>query len=609
MMRDDRIHHPQQLLAQRFSDHVVSWAEASGAPDDALSILRRVACGISEATTGGHACLSLSDMAGQGMPELAEIRRLLLASGVVGTPDDPGTMPLIIDNQQRLYLHRYFDYERRLAHRLLMASGTVQGSKVDVSLNPEVPFSAVNHSGQTLWQRVAVALALLQKLTIISGGPGTGKTSTVVHLLACLLEKDPECRIRLTAPTGKAAARMLEAIRQSAAQINAEVQSKLPTESFTIHRLLGVTSDNGRYRHHAGNPLAVDVLVVDEASMLDLALATRLFEAVPPHARIILLGDKDQLSAVEAGAVFSEICANPTLTPDCVSRLAVLTEIPEREIAPMPPTQLTPLSNSVIWFSENFRFAHDSGIGKLASEVNAGNADAVMSSLRNTDDRGITWIEDGNLIPAPLTLQMMFDRYAGYLHALQTSPNSLPAIFEAFDQFRVLCALREGSRGVNEINRQISRYFRNALNHPLDPGEQSEWYPGKPLMVLRNDYNLNLFNGDIGIALPDESGTMKVHFPDSMGGYRTIAPIRLAAHETAFAMTVHKSQGSEFDTIMLVLPAHESRAVSRELFYTAITRARNEGIVVGDQDVVEMAIASQSQRRSGLISRMAEMQS
>ncbi len=607
MMRYDRIHNPQQLLAQEFASHVIAWAKESGAPADTLGVLRRVAYETSAATTEGHACLLLTEIADQGIQDLAILRHLLLASGVVGTPDAPGSMPLILDDQQRLYLHRYFDYERRLANRLISSRTGNEGSDTASPLKLEVPFIAAINSEQTRWQRIAVALAQLQKLTIISGGPGTGKTSTVVHLLACLLETNPECRIRLAAPTGKAAAHMLEAIRDGATRLKTEIQSILPTESFTIHRLLGITSEEGRFRHHADNLLPIDALVIDEASMLDIALATKLFEAVPQHARIILLGDKDQLSAVEAGAVFSEICANPTLTPDCVSRLAALTGIPEREIVPMPPSQLTALNNSVVWFSENFRFANDSGIGKLASEVSAGHADAAINSLRNTDDQGTTWVEDGDTAPAPTTLRKVFDRYADYLHTLQSSPGSLPAIFEAFNQFRVLCALREGHRGVNEINRQISRHFRNALNHPLDPGDQSEWYPGRPLMVLRNDYNLKLFNGDIGIVLPDESGTMMVHFPDSTAEYRTIAPMRLPEHETAFAMTVHKSQGSEFDAIMLMLPAHQRRAVSRELFYTAITRARKEAIVVGDQEVVKMAIASPTQRRSGLFSRMAEI--
>ena len=245
---------------------------------------------------------------------------------MVGTPEAPAAHPLILDDDGRLYLHRYFDYERRLARRLMRAFARPDGRhrqgrrrRSSTACSPPTRSGWANRPD---WQKIATALALERRLTIISGGPGTGKTTTVVNVLACVLAGNPDCRIRLAAPTGKAAARMLEAIRNAAAHLPADLRERLPAESFTVHRLLGVLPGSGEFRHHAGNPLPIDLLVVDEASMLDLALATKLVEAVPPAAHIILLGDKDQLAAVESGAVFSELSADPTLS-NGVRRAAV----------------------------------------------------------------------------------------------------------------------------------------------------------------------------------------------------------------------------------------------------------------------------------------------
>ena len=612
MNHNDNNHSPEQLLAQGFADHAVAWALESGASADALRLLRRAAHEISLATSEGHVCIMLSDIAYPGTLDSAERRQLLLASGVVGTPDAPGAMPLILDDDDRVYLHRYFDYERRLAHRLIEARSNFEIADFDIGGAKsllDTLFQSQSSAANPDWQKIAIALALQRRLTIISGGPGTGKTSTVVNLLACLLQQNPACRIALAAPTGKAAARMLDAIRERAIHLPSEMQSHLPTESFTIHRLLGVIPGEQKFRHHAGYPLAIDALVVDEASMLDIALAARLLEAVPTHARIILLGDKDQLSAVEAGAVFSELCADPSLSPECVSRLAALTGAPAESISPPVARIASRLNDCVVWFTKNYRFASDSGIGKLAAHINAGESTTCIEWLRAATDSSAGWIEDGNRIPAEKTMACAIGGYAEYLQTTNENIEDKNAVFKAFERFRILCAVREGPRGVDEINRQVSRHFRQSMHHSQKAGEQSEWYPGRPVIILRNDHVLKLFNGDIGIALPDisnDENQMMVYFPDSDGGFRAISPLRLPEHETAFAMTAHKSQGSEFDSILLLLPSTHSRVLSRELLYTAITRSRMQVTIASNEAVLRQAIESPANRRSGLIQRLQE---
>ena len=604
---------PDQALADGFAHHVVRWARESNAPEHSLAALQAAARATSLATAAGHVCTYLAEIAatGDGLDERA-LRAALLASGMVGTPAAPGARPLILDDDGRVYLHRYFDYERRLATRLTQPAPTVPGAPgaigkdVQVLLDSLFAANVKRLGDRPDWQKLATALALERPLTIISGGPGTGKTTTVVNILACILAGNPDCRIRLAAPTGKAAARMLEAIRKAAAHLPADLRERLPAESFTVHRLLGVLPDSNEFRHRADNPLPIDLLVVDEASMLDLALATKLVEAVPASAHIILLGDKDQLAAVESGAVFSELSADPTLSDACIRRLAGETGIPAARIACGAPIKPTRLHDSVVWLAENFRFAGDSGIGRLAAQVNAGDGEGAIELLRSGADPALAWIEDAHAVPAAASLQRIVDGMAGYVAAARAGLADKPALFDALGRFRVLCAEREGPRGVVEVNAIVGRHFRKALDHALDAGARSEWYPGRPVMVLRNDYVLKLFNGDVGIVLPDPSDTLMVYFPDSDGSYRAVAPLRLPAHETAFATTVHKAQGSEFDKVLLMLPAMPTRVVTRELLYTALTRSRSGVTIVGGAEVLQAAIASPTRRYSGLVARLEE---
>ncbi|MFL6630677.1 MAG: exodeoxyribonuclease V subunit alpha, partial [Vitreoscilla sp.] len=553
----------------------------------------------------------------------ADWRATLLATGIVGTPAAPGTLPLILDTEDRLYLHRYFDYERRLARRLVQARHARARAAADAADAPRLraqlaelfAANAARLGGAADWQQLAAALALRGRLTVISGGPGTGKSTTVVNLLACLLALAPDCRIALAAPTGKAAARMTDAIRQRAQHLPDALRERMPAESSTVHRLLGVTPDG--FRHDAANPLAIDALVVDEASMLDLALATRLLEAVPPAARIILLGDKDQLAAVESGAVFAELSVDPTLTPGCVHDLAALTGTPAAAIAPPAPARPSALQDCAVWFTQTYRFSVDSGVGRLAHYVNTGQARQAADWLREGSDADVRWLDaaaPGAVDAAALAA--MDAGYADWRAALAADGRDVAAITEAFGRFRVLCALREGPRGVAALNAAMTRRFRAALAPTGLPGAgaalegpgASPWFAGRPVLVLANDYVLRLFNGDIGIALPDASGDLLVHFPDATApaGFRAIAPVRLPRHETAFAMTVHKSQGSEFDGVLVMLPQQRSRVLTRELLYTAITRARRGVALVADQPVLEQAIATPTTRHSGLLARLIE---
>ncbi len=613
-MKPDAFDAADLPLAEGFAHHAERWALATGASQGCARAVRAAAHAVSVATSNGHVCVALHELAtGGGPADAAGWRQTLLASGIVGTPEAPASFPLILDVGDRLYLHRYFDYERRLAARLMRAQRgnetappPGEGAADEALRSRLAELFAANQArpgGEPDWQKIATALALRGRLAIVSGGPGTGKTTTVVNLLACLIAQDPHCRIALAAPTGKAAARMTDAIRQRAAHLPEAIRSRLPGESFTIHRLLGVTPAAGGFVHHAGNPLAIDALVVDEASMLDLALATKLLEAVPPTARIVLLGDKDQLAAVESGAVFAELGADPSLSEACREDLSTLCKVPAEEMVTPPPIEASALRDAVVWLRHNFRFAPDSGIGRLATCINAGSVDDALAWLRAAGERGVLWIDD--TAPVSAVIERVMDGYAPFLARVRGASVDRAAIADAFARFRVLCAVREGARGVEAVNAEAARRFRRALG-TLDRDARSAWYPGRPVLVLRNDYVLKLFNGDIGITLPDESGELMVFFAQTDGSLRAIAPLRLPAHETAFAMTVHKAQGSEFDAVLVLLPAQRSRVLTRELLYTAVTRAREGVTLCAGAAVLAGAIETSTRRHSGLLARLRE---
>jgi exodeoxyribonuclease V alpha subunit len=539
------------------------------------------------------------------------LREALLASRVVGTPQRRGVMPLILDDDDRLYLHRYFDYETRLAS-CLAARCAIAPQSGGMDLPASVAAALERLFGRNAgpeqtpdWQQIAVITALLGRLTIISGGPGTGKTTAIVNLLVCVLEEKPDCRIALAAPTGKAAARIIETIRRRAGHLPAELASRLPQESFTVHRLLGVRPDGG-FRHDAANPLPIDVLVIDEASMLDLALAARLFEAVPPAARVILAGDKDQLAAVESGAVFAELSADPTLSAARVELLARICGVRPAAIQPGPPRRAVPLSDSVIWLRRNFRFGSGSAIGQLASAINAGDASTALARLRDASDHSLAWRDDGAAEPSRESIETLCHGYAHYVDSFRTGTLDPALATREFARYRILCAVRDGPRGTRAINERMGAHFRGRVGDPAPASGRSEWYPGRPVIVLRNDYRLQLYNGDIGIALRDAAGEFMVYFPDGESSLRAVPAVRLPDHETAFALTVHKAQGSEFDEVLVLLPAEPSRVLTRELLYTAVTRSRERVIVMGDAQVIEAAIGTPTDRLSGLEARLRE---
>ncbi len=639
-------------LAEGFAQHVERWARRHGAPEATCRLVRDVARELSAATAAGHVCLELAHrpVVPERADDRATHRAALLDSGVVGTPDAPGARPLVLDDADRLYLHRYFDYERRLARRLVRASrypfnlapllpalrrlvaeglttAVVPGPPAAAGASDTSPASASTdpEADPVDWQRIATALALRNRLTVVSGGPGTGKTSTVVQLLACVLAQDPDCRVALAAPTGKAATRLSEAVRRRADHLSAALRARLPTSASTVHRLLGMRPGVGGFVHHAGHPLPLDLLVVDEASMLDLALATHLFEAVPDAARIVLLGDKDQLAAVESGAVFAELGTDPSLGAACVADLAAITGMEADRIRPprpAPPAAPWPavaegvadptgapraLADSVVWLTRNYRFAIDSGIGRLAALVNAGGAAAALEGLRGASDAGVRWLDDDGTRPSAAALATMQDGYAPFAEAVAHAPGDVAAATAAFERFRVLCATREGARGVTGLNEVLEQWFRASIGvHTTTGDAASAWYLGRPVLVRRNDPVLRLFNGDIGLTLPDREGVPMVHFAQADGGFRAVAPVRLPAHETAFAMTVHKSQGSEFDAVLLMLPERPGPLLTRELVYTALTRARERVTLCASQPVLAGAIERATRRRSGLADRLRE---
>lgn len=587
---------------------------------DGRDEVRIAAALVSRQIAQGDVCLDLRQppvavdeagepIAGSSWPEperwigLLRSSRLVDDLGGAATNDEEGRRPLVLDPAGRLYLRRYWVHQKELADALRDRAralpepadpGRLRRSLKELFRDDGgVPPAAV------LWQRAAAVTAALRGLTIITGGPGTGKTSTVVKILALLVEQAIACgrgplRIALLAPTGKAAARLTGSIREARGKLDCDdaIRDAIPAAAATIHRCLGASGGGGRFRHHAGNPLVADMVVVDEASMVDLALMNRLVAAIPARARLILLGDRDQLASVEAGSVLGDLCDREAMRGGYSA--AHLARLREHGVELPVKVGAGGLRDSIVELVHSYRFDERSAIGRLAAAIRGGAVDTALEGLSTSGSGEVSWIAapaGGRLHDS--ARQRIVEGFGAHL-GRGTPAEALAAL----DRFRVLCAHRKGPDGVESVNALVEALLRE--ERLLE--ERGSTYRGRPVVITRNDYSLGLFNGDVGVIVPDPADRERriVVFPGPDEKLRELSPTRLPAHETAFAMSIHKSQGSEFDEVLVLLPEKISPVVTRELLYTAVTRARRRVAIHSTREGIEAAIRTVTQRASGL---------
>ena len=534
------------LLDSHFSRFL---AERSGLSGNEKEWFRQLVKTLTSAQADGNACLPVSEGDAHLLKDLA-----LVSAG--------GQTPLVLYNR-RLYLHRYYHYEKRLAMQIsTMAAMNVSLPDSEGVLEGYLADTAAVAD----WQNEAAKVALHKTPAIICGGPGTGKTTTVVKILALLLQvAGRKLDIALAAPTGKAAMRLSESIRNSLAwmELPKKIVDLLPTQATTLHRLLGYRHHSPQFRHTCENPLGWDVVVVDEASMVDLALMSKLVDALKPGTRLLLLGDKDQLASVESGAVLGDLIKS--------------------------------LPDNTVELQKTYRF--NDNIKRLATSINTGDSATAWALLADATADNITVLQTD-------IIEHIGHHYAQFMAEVYRSPRpEVGALFQSFNRFQVLCAIHYGNQGVAGINRRVELSLtRRGFACPSD-----SWYPGRPVLITRNDYSLDLFNGDIGLCLPDPvDGSILVWFAGTNGGMRSYSPYRLPPCETVFAMTIHKSQGSEFANVVVVLPDEDNRILSRELIYTAVTRAKESVAVVAGQQVFKQALSRNIERCSGLAELLNE---
>ena len=506
---------------------------------------QEVVCRLSMGLAAGDSCLPVT-----GIEEA-----LVVSSGLTGDVDKPLCVHL-----HYLYTRRYFEHEQTLARNIRAL--LVRSAELEVDeplLDRLFPY---NKEDESDWQKIAAERAHKHHFLIVSGGPGTGKSTTVVKILALLQSASgKQLHIALAAPTGKAAKRLQDAVNSSAQELTVSeiIKEGIPKTASTLHRLLGVRRHSPFFRHNAKNPLLFDLVVIDEASMVDLALMSKLVAALKPGSRLILLGDKDQLASVESGTVLSDM--------------------------------IDTLPENTVELQKSYRF--DEGIKCFAHAINTGDAAAAWGLMQGNAPDNVSLIEGE-------VSEYGGEKYREYMEAARkiTHFDEYKNLFKLFHSFKILCALRHGPAGVSGLNTAVEEYLTQRGHDCFG----TVWYPGRPVMVTRNEYSLNLYNGDMGICLPDPAnpGSMKIWFERIDGSLQGVLPGRIGGCETAYALTIHKSQGTEVGEVLVVLPEKESTLVTRELLYTAVTRARHSVKVSSSRQVFDCAVSGKIERHSGL---------
>lgn len=555
----------------------------------------------------GHICCDLTGLSQMqfqtssdeqiSLPETTTLLDELRKYPVIGKPGE--YYPLILDDT-RLYLYRYWKYEHDLAQSILSRAK----NKNEISINKctekiETLFN--NKTDNEIdWQKIAATVSMLNNFTVISGGPGTGKTTTVAKIIALLALTSPKMpRIALAAPTGKAANRLKLSINSILPFLTADsdILSKLPLVTQTVHRLLVTIPNSQFFRHNASSPLPYDIIIVDEASMIDLALMYKLISAVPPKSHLIMLGDRDQLSSVEAGAVLGDICDTGNNHLFTAKQTEILKSIipgynqPDDENEP-------PISDCIISLRKSYRFNDSSGIAKLSHAVNGGDYSSVKNILTSSTYTDCTLKK----LPLPANLaSLLHSKVMEHYFPLLSEKDPEEAL-KRLDTFKILCAIRQSPFGVDSINNAVISILKSNRKTLSD----DIYYRGLPLMVNRNDYTIDLYNGDTGIVLPDtdNQNQLRIAFKSTDNTIRMIQTSQVRSCEIAYALTVHKSQGSEYDHILIILPPVPVPVLTRELLYTALTRAKKSVEIWCTDSVMEKTVTSKISRQSGLRAKL-----